>query len=91
MAERVEILAQELLVQQVDIACLQEIVVMGSVDEPQILADRSRLTIRYARANGSAALIGFEEELAVASCFPIVDWAVRRLPWPGPFKSRVAV
>ena len=91
LAERVEILAQELLVQQVDVACLQEIAITRSVDTPQVLADRTGYAVRYARANGSAALIGFQDGVAVASRFPLTVTAVRWLPWPGPFESRVAL
>ncbi|UCF98364.1 MAG: endonuclease/exonuclease/phosphatase family protein [Spirochaetaceae bacterium] len=94
LEQRKVLILEELRLLGPDVVLLQEVPVFRNRTE-QIgpwLAEGLGFHLAYARANGRAALIGFEEGEAVLSRFPIRE--VQRhvlLPKPGLFENRIVL
>lgn len=94
LKERWHLIMAELKRLNPDVLLLQEVPVHARLD-PQLapwLARELGYSFVYARANGKAALIGFEEGEAVFSRFPILAWESHQLrPIPGIFERRIVL
>jgi endonuclease/exonuclease/phosphatase family metal-dependent hydrolase len=90
--ERLEDVAVLAETERVDVLLLQEVARTTAVTSDVWLARRLGMSLVYARANGAAEAIGFEEGLAVLSRFPIERTYLRQLGRSGnPLVRRVAV
>ncbi|WP_420645249.1 endonuclease/exonuclease/phosphatase family protein [Candidatus Leptofilum sp.] len=93
LAERVELLIDEIGRLDVDIVLLQEVPwnkVQGQI--AQQLAERRGLNYAYYRANGNYSLIGFEEGSVILSRFPLQNITFTELHPPASFfENRIAL
>jgi endonuclease/exonuclease/phosphatase family metal-dependent hydrolase len=89
---RLEALAQLAEAEGADVLLLQEVSRTSSFHADAWLARRLRMAGLYARANGHAQAIGFEEGVAVFSRFPLQAPRLRQfLSRANPFVRRVAL
>jgi endonuclease/exonuclease/phosphatase family metal-dependent hydrolase len=92
LLERLESFACLVEEQQADILLLQEVSRTSDMWVDRWLSERLCMAYFYARANGHAAAIGFEEGLAVFSRFPIHTPTLQELGHkPNPFVRRLAL
>ena len=90
--ERLEQFARLIERESVDIALLQEVSRHRELHADQWLAERLGMAYAYARANGHQDAIGFEEGVAVFSCFPLRHAALHHLgSGRTPFSRRLAL
>jgi endonuclease/exonuclease/phosphatase family metal-dependent hydrolase len=90
--ERLEAVARLVEAEGVDVLLLQEVARTRSMHSDRWLADRLGMSLAYARANGDADAIGFEEGLAVLSRFPLGDIHLTQLSSSrNPLVRRVAL
>jgi endonuclease/exonuclease/phosphatase family metal-dependent hydrolase len=93
LAQRLDLIAQEIRAQDADIVCLQEVpwtLRLGSAAAH--LAEETGLNYLYLRANGNRWAILFEEGEVILSRFPMRDIArVELAPSAGYFEHRVAL
>jgi endonuclease/exonuclease/phosphatase family metal-dependent hydrolase len=94
LAAREELLRGEILALEPDIILLQEAAVVAGMGlHTSISLARSLdYDVVYQRANGKAAIIGFEEGEAILSRFPVLEWDVHELkPRPSLFERRIVL
>ncbi len=90
--ERLEAVAQLVTAEGVDVVLLQEVARTLELRADEWLAGRLRMACLYARANGHAAALGFEEGLAILSRYPLAHPRLRQLGHgANPFVRRLAV
>lgn len=89
---RLEALAQLVEAERADVVLLQEVVRTRDLRADEWLAERLAMNCVYARANGHAAAIGFEEGVAVLSRFPVGSPRLHQFrARANPFVRRVAL
>ena len=76
---RLQAVADLAVAYQVDILLLQEVARTRSLHSDEWLAQALGMERAYARANGSARAIGFEEGLAILSRYRVLEPRVQRL------------
>jgi len=92
LAERLESFARLVEAERADVVLLQEVARTPAVRADDWLARRLGMACVYARANGHADAIGFEEGLAVISRFPLARTRLRHLgASANPFVRRLAL
>lgn len=90
--ERLEAVAQLVAAERVDVVLLQEVARTPELRADEWLAGRLQMACAYARANGHAAAIGFEEGLAILSRYPLAHPRLRQLGHgANPFVRRLAL
>jgi endonuclease/exonuclease/phosphatase family metal-dependent hydrolase len=89
---RLEALAQLVETERADVVLLQEVARTGDLRADEWLEERLGMNCVYARANGHAAAIGFEEGVAVLSRYPVNDPQLRQFhSRANPFVRRVVL
>lgn len=92
MVRRLELVAQLIESEQVDIALLQEVARLPDLRADEWLAARLGMAYVYSRANGHETAVGFEEGLAIYSRYPLANPCLKQLgPLTNPFTRRLAL
>lgn len=93
LGQRLDLIAEEILAQDADIVCLQEVPWrLGHRSGAEYLADQTGLNHLYVRANGNRWAILFEEGEAILSRYPMRDAEhIELAPSAGFFEHRVAL
>ena len=90
--ERMDTIVRELRRINPDIVFLQEASIVKGDNAAEYIAGKIGFNSVYARANGNAGLIGFEEGEAVITRFSVIGIKVHRLkPKPGFFENRICL
>ena len=90
--DRLECFAELIKEEGVDILLLQELIRTDRFEADKWLSEKLGMAYIYARSNGNAQGIGFEEGLAIYSRFPIRDHRLAQLSdQNNPFSRRMAL
>jgi endonuclease/exonuclease/phosphatase family metal-dependent hydrolase len=93
LADRLDLIANELVRLDADVALLQEVPwTLGTGSGAARLAQRTGLNYLALRANGNRFAIAFEEGSVILSRYPLADvsW-IELAPRAGPFEHRIAL